>query len=140
MSIKIRNSIAAIPGAKTVYGHILKCAVQTGALDFQHFLTGRRHIILTFHRIRAVGLSVDPFDSCPSMAVEIFRQILNYVKSRFTICSLREMCNNRSCRDAAAVITFDDGWRDNYDVAFPILRELKITATVFVEPSASDVS
>ena len=35
-------------------------------------------------------------------------------------------------REPVALLTFDDGYRDNFDVAVPILRERNVPATFFI--------
>jgi len=63
-----------------------------------------------------------------------------YAKSRSDKCGMTDSLRNTSLHlnaniqipEKSLVITFDDGWADNYTNVFPILKEYKLTATVFV--------
>jgi peptidoglycan/xylan/chitin deacetylase (PgdA/CDA1 family) len=64
-----------------------------------------------------------------------FRIQLLYLKEQFdviplsvAVVAMRDGTLNRP----TAVITFDDGYQNNYTVAFPILRELALPATIFL--------
>ncbi len=94
--------------------------------------TGRRHIVLTFHRVRPDGEALDSYDTCPSLPTGVFRCLLKWLKSHFEILPLEELVRTRSVSRPAAAVTFDDGWQDNFSLAYPVLRELNIPATVFV--------
>lgn len=66
-----------------------------------------------------------------------FITFLQWLKKEFEIVPLSWLINNEkqkhlNSEKPQAVITFDDGWRDNYDLAFPILKQEEIPATIFL--------
>ncbi len=66
-----------------------------------------------------------------------FYNQMKYLKDNgFNTLSLDEvyehMINKKPFPEKSAVITFDDGYKDNYDNAYPILKELGLKATIFV--------
>ena len=48
-------------------------------------------------------------------------ELLSYINGEFTLN-----------QNAAVVVTFDDGWLDNYLYAFPVLKRYKINAAIFI--------
>lgn len=59
-----------------------------------------------------------------------FEQQMKYLKKHYNILRFEDDWGNTD-RDSV-VITFDDGYMDNYEFAMPILEELQVPATVFV--------
>jgi peptidoglycan/xylan/chitin deacetylase (PgdA/CDA1 family) len=66
----------------------------------------------------------------------IFTAQMAFLKREFEIIALPKLVESLETDQPippnAVVITFDDGWEDNYTNAFPILRELDIPATIFL--------
>ncbi len=61
-----------------------------------------------------------------------------YVSSRFRVLSLQELVaglRGGTLPDNAIAVTLDDGYRDNYLHAFPILQRYSIPATIFLATS-----
>ncbi|BAH08386.1 polysaccharide deacetylase family protein [Clostridium kluyveri] len=74
---------------------------------------------------------------------EKFRQQMQYLKdNKYTTLSLDEfynfLVNNNPVPNKSVIITFDDGYKDNYENAFPILKEFGFRATIFVITSTID--
>jgi peptidoglycan/xylan/chitin deacetylase (PgdA/CDA1 family) len=65
-----------------------------------------------------------------------FVEMLQFLRDNFTVLSLDSFL----CRDwgggtgpkPPCLISFDDGWRDNYTTAYPWLKKLRIPAVIFL--------
>lgn len=63
-----------------------------------------------------------------------FRDQVKYIKRHFEVIPLSEAVErlmNGKLKRRTAVITFDDGLQNNYEVAYPILRKEALPATIF---------
>jgi peptidoglycan/xylan/chitin deacetylase (PgdA/CDA1 family) len=73
------------------------------------------------------------------VSAETFREHCRILKENYDVISLEDtswfLQNNSNPSRPKAVITFDDGYLDNYEVAYPILREFDLPATIFLPTS-----
>ncbi|HVZ21955.1 MAG TPA: polysaccharide deacetylase family protein [Vicinamibacterales bacterium] len=98
-----------------------------------HRLTSRGQVmILTYHAVVRQPLGVP--DAC-FLAEHSFIEQLEYLSRRFEFVRLQDVtaCLRRGTIERPmAVLTFDDGYRNNFEVAYPVLRRLDAPATIFL--------
>ena len=89
-------------------------------------------LVLNYHRIGSGDES--PFDrGLWSADAEEFSDQIRFCKSQLEVITpddIPRVVANGSGR--YALITFDDGYRDNYEIAFPILKAEGVPATFFI--------
>ena len=87
-------------------------------------------VIVAFHRIQ----QADHSDSL-SIDVETFERHCRFYQRHFQVVPLRELVyriTHGRPIDRHLAITFDDGYRDNFENARPVLEKLSLPATFFV--------
>lgn len=119
---------------------IIKRGIQYAASNFgRHTRPGNTPelLVLMYHRVLPLN---DP-RTCseePGMIVTpaTFRQHVILLKKHFQLIQLSEWVNIKHSAVPSnkpyCAITFDDGWADNYEFAFPVLKELQVPATIFL--------
>ena len=90
--------------------------------------------ILTYHRV--LPDSIVSNDSILNIAVSItnFRKQIEYLKNNFSILPIDNFLRhiNSNSKQFKVLITFDDGYKDNLDYAYPILKEFNVPAIIYV--------
>jgi peptidoglycan/xylan/chitin deacetylase (PgdA/CDA1 family) len=88
-------------------------------------------VVVAFHRVKD---GTSPEDSLTTN-VAMFERYCHFFRRHFRVVPLpdliRRMETGRGLRGYLA-ITFDDGYRDNYECAAPVLERLSLPATFFV--------
>lgn len=90
--------------------------------------------VLCYHEVRP-----DRDDDCMNVKPEVFRRhIREFKEAGFTFLdagSLRNLAGGMPLPEKALLITFDDGYADNYNYAYPILKEEQAPGAFFVVSS-----
>lgn len=87
--------------------------------------------VLMYHRVLPDDAPVRTIEPGMYVRASTFRAQMQWLAARWPVVPLGEARHDGPAA-RAAVVTFDDGWRDNRTVAWPILRELGLRPTIFL--------
>jgi len=81
--------------------------------------------------------SIDNNNVFFTVKLEVFKKQMKYLKDNdYSVISLTELVrileSNNNLPDKTIVLTFDDGFGDNYSNVFPILKKHNFPATIFL--------
>jgi len=90
--------------------------------------------VLMYHRILSDGADASGIEPGMFVRASAFGHQVEWLVSRWSVRTLRQALDSPPSHDDEpfAVITFDDGWRDNLTVAWPILERHGARATIFL--------
>jgi peptidoglycan/xylan/chitin deacetylase (PgdA/CDA1 family) len=89
--------------------------------------------ILNYHRVLPAN-KIDNSLVNISVSVKNFNNQINYLKNNYDIISLDNLLLHLKSKsnEFKVVITFDDGYKDNFNYAYPILERFNAPAIIYV--------
>lgn len=94
--------------------------------------------IVMYHYVRE--LKDSRFPSIKGLEITAFKKQLEYLLANYTIITAEELMNalntNQALPNNPALLTFDDAYKDHFDVVFPILFNKGIQGSFYVPSKA----
>lgn len=112
---------------------LFKIADLCGIAEFFRYINRKKLLVVMYHGVTKNAYNPPIWTQLP---LETFRQQLNFLNEHYLPVSLSEVLSavrgDSTLPDRAVLITFDDGLKNNYSVAFPVLQELNVPAAIFL--------
>ncbi|HHT9125414.1 MAG TPA: polysaccharide deacetylase family protein [Candidatus Brocadiia bacterium] len=97
------------------------------------FLNRQKVVIILYHGV--VEKKLNPF-SWTQMPLQKFERQIEYISKKYNVLPLitliEKLINNEELPNYSLAITFDDGLKNNYLTAFPVLKRFNLPATIFL--------
>lgn len=101
----------------------------------KHCLNNKAFVLM-YHRIlKLTNLQGVNYQPGMYVSTDSFSKQIAFLKDRFEVVFLEDIVEriiNGENVDGLCAITFDDGWRDNFTDAFPVLKASCVPATIFL--------
>lgn len=127
---------------------LVKSSLPTDGLEdirYQSVENGRLIVpILYYHHVGFVKDSKDEFRQLITVSPSNFKEQMRYLKDAgFEVISLKDLLlgfeGKKKLSEKSVILTFDDGYRDYYDYAFPILLEFNLSSINFIILNSLDM-
>lgn len=136
------NSVSravAVPSPVDI-GRMMKLGLNYGrrmSTDlFRRSPVNNTHLVLMYHRVVGESDISEPLEPGMWVSSRTFDEQIAYLQEKYDIVPLGWLVDvlreRKSIRSRLCAVTFDDGWRDNFDNALPVLAKYDIPATVFL--------
>jgi len=90
----------------------------------------RKARILVYHKVS------DTYPNHLVVSVSLFKKQIEYLRRRYRVISVEALVEHihqkKDFPPNSVAVTFDDGYKDNYTHAYPILKEFTIPALIFL--------
>jgi peptidoglycan/xylan/chitin deacetylase (PgdA/CDA1 family) len=114
---------------------VKRAVVRSGLLQVAGRLRGASAAILMYHSVMEDPGSQEAYLGEIIHSRKVFRAQMELLARRFRPTSLDEVGRfvkgEEELPDRAVVVTFDDGYTDNYEIAAPVLNEMGVPATFY---------
>jgi peptidoglycan/xylan/chitin deacetylase (PgdA/CDA1 family) len=130
--LKVSNDVF-FPMIKNVVRQVL---MNSGVLRWAGRLRGRGAAILMYHSVVDDPKQFSDSLGAITHSTRVFQEQMELLAREFTpvdLLQIREFLEGtRDLPERAVAITFDDGYRDNHEMAMPILNRLGIPAAFYI--------
>jgi peptidoglycan/xylan/chitin deacetylase (PgdA/CDA1 family) len=103
---------------------------------FINNVVGKRVTIVTYHRVTDKNITeIDASLPYLFTSADTFKKHLRFYKKWYRVITFSDLIKstgNQKLPWNSLIITFDDGYEDNYSKAYPLLRERNLSATFFI--------
>jgi peptidoglycan/xylan/chitin deacetylase (PgdA/CDA1 family) len=107
----------------------------SGLIKYAELKNVRALIILCYHRVLPSERKYAYFNPDLAVTPETFHEHCRILKERYEVLPLSSAVKilekSSNSNRPVVVMTFDDGYQDNYEYAFPVLDKYKLSSTIF---------
>jgi peptidoglycan/xylan/chitin deacetylase (PgdA/CDA1 family) len=97
----------------------------------------RRAVVLMYHRVLPPAeIASSPSHPGIIVSTESFNEQMAWLSTKFRCLDLQSfterLTGDQPFEDRSCLVTFDDGWKDNFAHAYPVLQSHAVPATIFL--------